>query len=88
MIMDLRGNKKGFYKNVSQKRKSKENVSLLLKETRNLIIWDAENNEVLNNILTQPSPPNAIATLPIIHCSPRSSLRPYKKPEFTWVYET
>lgn len=42
-------------------------MGLLLRETGDLITWDMENTEVLNNILTQSSPTSAIAILPESH---------------------
>jgi len=53
---NVKGNKKSFYKYVSAKRKAREKMGLLWKETGDLVTWDTEKGEVLNDILPQSSP--------------------------------
>ncbi|KGL81631.1 hypothetical protein N309_14517, partial [Tinamus guttatus] len=47
LARDVRGNRKGFYKYISSKRKARENVSLLLIEGA-LVAKDVEKAELLN----------------------------------------
>ncbi|GAB0182313.1 mitochondrial enolase superfamily member 1 [Grus japonensis] len=49
LARDVKGKKKSFYRYVSDKRKTRENVGPLLKETGDLVIQDMEKAEVLNN---------------------------------------
>ncbi|GAB0182287.1 mitochondrial enolase superfamily member 1 [Grus japonensis] len=49
LARDVKGNKKSFYRYVSDKRKTRENVDLLLKEAGDLVNWYMEKAEVLNN---------------------------------------
>lgn len=44
----MTANNKGFYKYIGDKRKMRENVSLLLKKTRDQVTEDIEKAEVLN----------------------------------------
>ncbi|KFV13270.1 hypothetical protein N340_03166, partial [Tauraco erythrolophus] len=48
LARDIKGNKKNFYRYVSDKKRSKENVSPLQKETGDLATQDMEKAEVLN----------------------------------------
>ncbi|GAB0185981.1 mitochondrial enolase superfamily member 1 [Grus japonensis] len=50
LARDVKGNKKSFYGYVSDKRKTRENVGLLWKEMRDLVTWDMEKAEVLNDL--------------------------------------
>lgn len=45
----FKGNKKGFYKYVNDKRKTRENMDPLQKETGDLVTRDVEKAEVLND---------------------------------------
>jgi len=49
MVRDVKGNKKSFYRYVSDKKKTRENVDSLWKETGDLVIWDTEKAEVLKD---------------------------------------
>ncbi|KAK4818694.1 hypothetical protein QYF61_017915 [Mycteria americana] len=49
LARDLKGNKKSFYRYVGDKRKTRENVGPLQKETGDLVTWDMEKAEVLND---------------------------------------
>ncbi|GAB0179086.1 mitochondrial enolase superfamily member 1 [Grus japonensis] len=49
LARDVKDNKKSFYRYISDKRKTGENVGLLQKETGDLITWDMEKVEVLND---------------------------------------
>ncbi|KFV18177.1 hypothetical protein N340_02392, partial [Tauraco erythrolophus] len=48
LARDITGNKKSFYRRVSAKRRTRESVGPLWKETGGLAIWDMEKAEVLN----------------------------------------
>lgn len=50
LVRDIKGNNKGFYRYIRDKRKNKETVDLLWKEIGNLITQDMENSEVFNDI--------------------------------------
>ncbi|GAB0205877.1 mitochondrial enolase superfamily member 1 [Grus japonensis] len=45
---DVKGNQKGFFKYISSKRKTRENVALLLNEVGALVMEDTEKAELLN----------------------------------------
>ncbi|KAK4807184.1 hypothetical protein QYF61_024304 [Mycteria americana] len=49
LARDVKGNKKSFYRYVGDKRKTRENVGPLRKETGDLVTWDMEKAEVLND---------------------------------------
>ncbi|GAB0180313.1 hypothetical protein GRJ2_000496600 [Grus japonensis] len=49
LARDIKGNKKSFYRYISDKRKTGENVGLLQKETGDWVTQDMEKAEVLNN---------------------------------------
>ncbi|KFV20185.1 hypothetical protein N340_14281, partial [Tauraco erythrolophus] len=49
LARDIKGNKKNFYRYVSDKKRSRENVGPLQKETGDLATWDMEKAEVLND---------------------------------------
>ncbi|GAB0204977.1 mitochondrial enolase superfamily member 1 [Grus japonensis] len=49
LARDVKGNKKSFYRYVSDKRKMRENVGPLWNETGDLVTWDMEKAEVLND---------------------------------------
>ena len=49
---DIKGNKKSFYRNVSDKRKTRESVGPLLKEMGDPTIQNMEKAEVLNDFFT------------------------------------
>ncbi|KFV20297.1 hypothetical protein N340_07071, partial [Tauraco erythrolophus] len=49
LARDIKGNKKNFYRYVSDKKRSRENVGPLRKETGNLATRDMEKAEVLND---------------------------------------
>ncbi|GAB0204964.1 hypothetical protein GRJ2_002962000 [Grus japonensis] len=49
LARDVKDNKKSFYRYVSDKRRTRENVSPLQKETGDLVTQDMEKAEVLNN---------------------------------------
>ena len=48
-MRDVKGNKRGFYKYVHDKRKTSENVGPLLNGARDLVTEDIEEAEVLNS---------------------------------------
>ena len=47
LARDVKDNKKGFYKYIGNKRKTRENVGPLLNKTRDLVTQDIEQAEVL-----------------------------------------
>ncbi|GAB0209929.1 mitochondrial enolase superfamily member 1 [Grus japonensis] len=49
LARDIEGNKKSFYRYVSDKRKMRENVGSLWKEMGDQVTWDMEKAEVLND---------------------------------------
>ncbi|GAB0190056.1 hypothetical protein GRJ2_001470900 [Grus japonensis] len=49
LARDIKCNKKSFYSYISDKRKTRENVDPLQKETGDLVTWDMEKVEVLND---------------------------------------
>ncbi|GAB0195852.1 mitochondrial enolase superfamily member 1 [Grus japonensis] len=49
LARDVKGNKKSFCRYISDKRKMRENVGPLLKETGDLVTWDMEKAEVLSD---------------------------------------
>jgi len=51
LARDIKGNKKSFYRYISDKRKASENVGPLQKETGDLVTWDMKKAEVLNDFL-------------------------------------
>ncbi|PKU42594.1 rna-directed dna polymerase from mobile element jockey-like [Limosa lapponica baueri] len=52
LARDIKDNKKNFYKYVRDKRKTREDVSPLQKETGDLVTQDIEKGEVLNDFFT------------------------------------
>ena len=48
LARDVKGNRKNFYRYIGNKRKTRENVGPLQKETGDLVTWDMEKAEVLN----------------------------------------
>jgi len=52
---DVKDNKKGFFKYISSKRKSRDNVGPLLNEVGTLVTEDAEKVELLNACLPRSS---------------------------------
>ncbi|GAB0199162.1 mitochondrial enolase superfamily member 1 [Grus japonensis] len=50
LAKDVKGNKKSFYRYISDKRKTRENVGPLQKEMGDLVTQDMEEAEVLNNV--------------------------------------
>lgn len=50
LTTNVKDNMKGFYRYVANKRKTRDNVSPLLKENGNLATLDMEKVEVLNNV--------------------------------------
>lgn len=51
----MKGKKKGFYKYISDKRKTVETVGYLQKETGDLVTWDMEKAEVLHDFFLPQS---------------------------------
>ena len=49
LARDLKGNKKSFHRYAGDKRKTRETVGPLQKETGDLVTWDMEKAEVLND---------------------------------------
>jgi len=62
LILARDAKKSGFYRYVSQKRKVKESVSLLMIKNGNLVSTDEEKAEVLNNSLLQSSLTTSLPT--------------------------
>jgi len=52
LARDVKGNKKAFYRYVSDRRQTKENVGPLQKEAGDLVTWDVEEAGVLNDFFT------------------------------------
>lgn len=50
LAKDTKDNKKGSYKCMCDKRKARENVSLLFSKTGNLVTQDMEKSKVLNTV--------------------------------------
>jgi len=48
LAKDMKDNKKGFFKYVNSKRRTRDNVGLLLNEVGALVSGDVENVEILN----------------------------------------
>jgi len=48
LARDVKNNKKGFFKNISSKRNTRDNVGLLLNEVGVLVMEDAEKADLLN----------------------------------------
>ncbi|GAB0178742.1 mitochondrial enolase superfamily member 1 [Grus japonensis] len=51
LVRDVKDNKKGFFKYISSKRKTRENVGPLLNEVGALVTEDTENADLLNAFL-------------------------------------
>ncbi|GAB0181454.1 hypothetical protein GRJ2_000610700 [Grus japonensis] len=49
LVRDIKGNKKSFYRYISDKRKTRENVGPLWNDTGSLVIRDMEKAEILND---------------------------------------
>ncbi|KAK4832976.1 hypothetical protein QYF61_026802 [Mycteria americana] len=49
LARDVKGNKKSFYRYIGDKRKTRENVGHLWKEMGDLVTWDIEKAEVIND---------------------------------------
>ncbi|KFV00270.1 hypothetical protein N340_10900, partial [Tauraco erythrolophus] len=49
LVRDIKGNKKSFYRYVSDKKRSRENVGPLRKEMGDLATWDMEKAEVFSD---------------------------------------
>ena len=64
LARDVKDNKKILHRYVSDKRKTRENVEPLPYEMGDLVTWDKEKTEVLNNFLPQSSLASALATPP------------------------
>lgn len=65
LAKDVKVNKKGFFKYINNKRKTKDNVGLLLNGGRTLVIEDTEKAGLLNAFfasvftdITSPQPTN------------------------------
>ncbi|KFP96141.1 hypothetical protein N329_05204, partial [Haliaeetus albicilla] len=52
LARDVEGNKKSFCRYVSDKRKTRENVGALRKATGDLVTWDMEKADVLNDFFS------------------------------------
>lgn len=69
LAKEVKNNKKGFFKYVISKRKTRENVDLLLNEEGDLITGDAEKLEILGaffaSVLTTRSAPWESQTLEV-----------------------
>lgn len=52
LVTTIKDNKKSFYRYVNDKRKNRENLSPLCKDGGELVTWDVEKAEILNNIFT------------------------------------
>jgi len=64
LARNIQGNKKSFYRCIGDKRKPRENMGLLWKETGDLVTQNVEKAEVCNNFLPQSSLSDAPATPP------------------------
>lgn len=51
MVKDIKDNKKGFYKCICDKRKARENVTLLFSKSGDLVTQDIEKAKVPNTAL-------------------------------------
>ncbi|PKU38533.1 rna-directed dna polymerase from mobile element jockey- hypothetical protein [Limosa lapponica baueri] len=69
LARDVEDNKKGFLKYISSKRKTRENVGLLLNEVGVLVMEDAEKAELLNaffgSVFTAKAGPQELRTLEV-----------------------
>ncbi|PKU33936.1 glycerol kinase [Limosa lapponica baueri] len=69
MARDVKDNKKGFFKYISSKRKTRENVSSLLNEVGALVTKDAEKAELMNaffaSVFTAKAGPQEPQTLEV-----------------------
>ncbi|GAB0202578.1 mitochondrial enolase superfamily member 1 [Grus japonensis] len=78
LARDVKDNKKGFFKYISSKRKTKENVGLLLNEVGALVMEDTEKAELLNAffalVFTAKAGPQETQTLEVME-SRRGSWR-------------
>ena len=67
LARDVKDNKKGFFKYISRKRKTRENVGLLLNEVGALVTKDTEKAELLNaffaSVFTAKASPQVSQTL-------------------------
>jgi len=52
LAKDVKGNKQAFYRYVSDRRQTRESVGPLWKEAGDLVTWDVEKDEVLNDFFT------------------------------------
>lgn len=59
VFRNIKDNKKSFYRYVSNKRKTRENVGLLKKETGELVTQDMEKTEILSAFSSQSLPVSA-----------------------------
>jgi len=64
LARDVKGNKKAFYRYAGDRRQTRENVGPLQKEAGDLVTWDVEKAEVLNDFLPQSSTASTLATPP------------------------
>ncbi|GAB0182218.1 hypothetical protein GRJ2_000687100 [Grus japonensis] len=69
LARDVKDNKKGFFKYISSKRKTRENVGLLLNEVGALVMEDTEKTELLNaffaSVFTAKAGPQETQTLEV-----------------------
>ncbi|PKU31482.1 rna-directed dna polymerase from mobile element jockey-like [Limosa lapponica baueri] len=84
LARDAKDSKKGFFKYISSKRKTRENVNLLLNEVGALVMEDAEKAQLLNaffaSVFTAKAGPQEPQTLEVRE-------RDRRKEDFPWIEE-
>ncbi|GAB0176369.1 mitochondrial enolase superfamily member 1 [Grus japonensis] len=79
LARDVKDNKKGFFKYISSKRKTRENVGLLLNEVGALVTEDTEKAELLNvtfaSVFIAKASPQESQTLEVQAMLPARSCR-------------
>ncbi|PKU34778.1 rna-directed dna polymerase from mobile element jockey-like [Limosa lapponica baueri] len=90
LARDVKDNKKGFFKYISRKRKTEENVGPLLNEVGALVMEDAEKAELLNaffaSVFTAKVGPQESQTLEVME-NRREVSEHWRKPNVTPVFK-
>jgi len=84
LAKDVKDNKKGFFKYISSKRKTRDNVGTLLNEVGVLVMEDAEKAELLNAFFTSVFSAKASLRNPR---SWRQERKPAERMTFPWLRE-